>query len=124
MLRSPPPRLLGSLTRPLREWIDAPPGGCDHEMSFPFCACWRGTSLHTGDLHSGNDGSHSKIELLGRARIHADGGPGDVALRRKHALPGTDCAGRHAIHPGLRDRAANADRKSTCLNSSHTVISY
>src|SRR5882724_1276796 len=65
-------------------------------------ACTQGICIQS------NDGSHSKIELLGRARIHADGGPGDVALRRKHALPGADCAGRHAIHLGLWDGVANA----------------
>ncbi len=46
----PARRLLGNLTRPFREWIDAPPGGCDHETSFPFRVCWRGTMLRTGDL--------------------------------------------------------------------------
>jgi hypothetical protein len=40
--------LVGSLTRPPREWIDALADGCDHETSFTFCACWRGASLCTG----------------------------------------------------------------------------
>jgi hypothetical protein len=30
--------LIRQFDTPLREWIDAPPGGCDHEMSFPFRA--------------------------------------------------------------------------------------
>jgi len=37
-----------------------------------------------------NDGAHSPIEFLGRAWIDADGRPGDVALRRQHALSGVD----------------------------------
>src|SRR6266699_4056734 len=47
-------------------------------------------------------------EFLGRARIHADRGSGHVALRRQYALPGDGGTGRHAIHTGLRDRAAHA----------------
>jgi len=37
MLPGPAP-LLGSLTRPFREFIDALAGDCDHEMSFPLRA--------------------------------------------------------------------------------------
>ena len=48
----PFPCLLGSMTLRLRELIDAPSVGCDHEASFSFHACWRGTSLHTGVLRS------------------------------------------------------------------------
>ena len=48
----PARRLLGNLTRPFREWIDAPPGGCDHETSFPLRVCWRGTMVRAGDLRS------------------------------------------------------------------------
>src|SRR6266404_6911752 len=33
--------LIRQFDTPLPEWIDAPRGGCDHETSFPFCACWR-----------------------------------------------------------------------------------
>src|SRR6266699_2034689 len=57
-----------------------------------------------------NDGSHRQIEFLGRARIYADGRPGDVALWRKHALSGADCARRHANHFGLRHRPAHAGK--------------
>jgi len=48
----PAPCLLGNLTRPFREWIDALPGGCDHETSFAFRVCWRGTMLQRGNLRS------------------------------------------------------------------------
>src|SRR5712692_7294533 len=51
-LTGPFPCLLGSMTLRLRELIDAPSVGCDHEASFSFRACWRGTSLHTGVLRS------------------------------------------------------------------------
>src|SRR5216684_1439650 len=97
-LRSRRKRLLGSLTRPLAEWIDALASGCDHETSFPIHVRWRGKNLFTGDLRSGDDSSNRKTEFLGRARVHADGGSGDVALRRKYALPGACRAGRHADH--------------------------
>src|SRR5947207_1853211 len=55
-----------------------------------------------------NDRTHRQIEFLGRARFYADGRPGDVALRGEYALSGTDRAGRHAIHSGLRHGAARA----------------
>jgi phosphoribosyl 1,2-cyclic phosphodiesterase len=47
---------------------------------------------------------------LGGARVHADGGSGDVALRREYTLPGIGGAGRHTIHPGLRHGAAYAGK--------------
>src|SRR6266404_6654992 len=52
--------------------------------------------------------AHRQIEFLGRAWIDADGRPGDVALRRQHALSGVDRSGRHTNHFGLRHRAAHA----------------
>src|SRR2546425_6293331 len=109
-LRSPHPCLLDNLTRPFREWIDALPGGCDHETSFPFRVCWRGTMLEREICAQRHDRSHCQIVFLGRARINADGGPGDVALRREYALSGADRAGRDAIHTGLRHGAAYAGK--------------
>ena len=55
-----------------------------------------------------NDCSHCQIELLGCARLHANRGSRDVALRRKHALSRTDRARWHAIYSRLRHRAAHA----------------
>ena len=43
----------------------------------------------------GHDGSHCKIKFLGCSRIDADGRSRDVALRREHAVPRIDGAGRH-----------------------------
>src|SRR6266571_4296163 len=57
-----------------------------------------------------HDRSHCQVVFLGRARINADGGPGDVALRREYALSGADRAGRDAIHTGLRHGAAHAGK--------------
>src|SRR5260370_36019663 len=63
-----------------------------------------------GNCAQRHDRSHCQIVLLGRARINADGGPGDVALRREYALSGADRAGRDAIHTGLRHGAAYAGK--------------
>src|SRR5438034_4715995 len=46
-----------------------------------------------------------------------------LPLRPGHRRPELDRLS-DAAHVGLRARAARADRKSTRLNSSHTVISY
>src|SRR5438132_4311970 len=91
-----------------RELIDGPSIGCDHEIGFAFCALAWNEPAYRGFSFSANDGSHRQIEFLGRARVYADSRPGDVALRRQHALPGADCAGRHANHSGLRHGAAHA----------------
>lgn len=56
----------------------------------------------------GNDGSHSQIELLGRARFHANGGSCHLEIWRKYALPGIYRAGWDAIYFGLRDGVTNA----------------
>src|SRR5260370_23716950 len=50
------------------------------------------------------------MELLGRPRVNAYGGPGAVALWREHALPGADCPGRHQDHSGLRHGTAHAGK--------------
>src|SRR5438309_1244356 len=91
-----------------RELIDGPSIGCDHETSFAFRALAWNEPAYRGISFSANDGSHRQIEFLGRARVYADGRPGDVALRRQHALPGADCAGRHTNHFGLRHGSADA----------------
>jgi len=54
------PGLVGSLTRPLRECIDALPHGCDHETSFPVHVCCCGWSALTGELRSGSWRSQSQ----------------------------------------------------------------
>src|SRR5215467_3520774 len=100
-------RLLGSLTPCLPEWIDALANGCDDETSFPLRVLV-GWSIALGIYSQGYVGSDNKIEFLGRARIHADRGSCDVAIRRQHALPGAGGTGRHAIHPGLRHGTAHA----------------
>src|SRR2546430_11241073 len=68
-----------------RELIDAPSIGCDHETSFPFRGCRRGTSLHSGSSFSATDPSHSQIGFLRSACVYAAGRPGNVALGRINA---------------------------------------
>src|SRR5947209_104373 len=90
------------------ELIDGPSIGCDHETSFAFRALAWNEPAYRGFSFSANDCSHRQIEFLGRARVYADSRPGDVALRRQHALPGADCPGRDTNHSGLRHGAAHA----------------
>lgn len=78
---------VGSLTRPRRDFIDAFPGGCQHRTSLPFRQSGGRNGLRTGVCGERHDGSHCKIEFLGRSRIDADGGSCHVALRREHAVP-------------------------------------
>ena len=73
-----------------------------------------GKVLSRGICARGDDSSNRKTEFLGRARVHADGGSGDVALRRKYALPGACRAGWHANHLGLRDGATHAGEPLGC----------
>src|SRR5215471_14792942 len=101
-------RLVGSLTRSKLECIDAPANGCDDETSFWLTRLDAGKSILTGELRAGHDGTNCKIDLLGRARVYAHGGPNNVALWRKHAVPGAGGPGRYAIYPGLRNRIAHA----------------
>src|SRR5262245_16804655 len=108
LLRRHNRRLVGSLTRRPLECIDASANGCDDEASFWLTRLDAGKSLLTGELRAGHDGPDCKIDLLGRARVYAHGGPHNVALWRKHAVPGAGSSGRHAIHPGLRNRIAHA----------------
>lgn len=103
-----PSSLVGSLTRPRREFIDAFPGDCQHRTSFPFRLFGGGNGLGTGMCAEGHDGSHRKTKFLGCSRIDPDGGPCHLAIRREHALPRTDRAGWDAIHFGLRNWAAHA----------------
>ncbi len=62
-----------------------------------------GNGLRARVCAEGHDGSHRKIKFLGCSRVDADGRSRDLALRRKHALPRTDRAGRDAIYSGLQD---------------------
>src|SRR5215469_7272232 len=103
-----PNSLVGSLTRPALECIDALANGCDDETSFWLTRLGAGKSILTGEMRAGHDGSNCEIDLLGRARVYAYGGPDDMALWRKHSVPGTRGPGRHAIHPGLRNRTTHA----------------
>src|SRR5215467_11687821 len=78
------------------------------KTSFPYARVGAARAVPLGICDRGYGGSDYKSEFLGRARIHTDGGSGDVALWRQHALPGTRGAGWHANHSGLWDGAAHA----------------
>ena len=77
-------------------------------MSFPIHAVLAREETHSRGIAQENVGPGQQTEFLGCARLHANGGSGDVAVWRKHAVPGTCCAGRNAIHSGLRNGIAVA----------------
>ncbi len=75
-------------------------------MSFPTQAVLAREGVHSRGIAQENVGPGQQIEFLGCARLHANGGSGDVALWRKHAVSGTCGAGRDAIYFGLRNGTA------------------
>src|SRR5213080_2134060 len=101
--------LLGTLTPCPPEWIDGLTNHCHDERQASYPArVGAGRAIPEGIFDCGYGGSGNKTEFLGRARVHTDGGPCDMAIRRQYALPGAGGAGRHAIHPGLWDGTAHA----------------
>lgn len=77
-------------------------------MSFPAHAILAREGVHSRGIAQENVGPGQQIEFLGCARLHANGGSGDLALWRKHAVPGTRGAGRDTIYFGLRNGFAVA----------------
>src|SRR5215470_20051543 len=108
------PRLLGSLTLRACEAIDATCDHCEYQMSFPTHAMLAREETHSRGIAQENVGSGQQIEFLGCGRLHADGGSGDVEVWWKHAVSGTRCAGRNAIHSGLRNGIAVARLALEC----------
>src|SRR5262249_37823121 len=100
--------MLGTLTLRACEAIDAIRDHCEYQKSFPAHAIPVRGKLRSRGIAQENVGPRQQIEFLGCARLHANRGPGDVALWWKHAVPRTRRSGRHAIHPGLRNRTAFA----------------
>src|SRR5579859_4141823 len=98
--------LLGSLTLRACEAIDATRKHCEYQLSFPKHAKLAREETYSRGIAQENVGPGQQTEFLGCARLHANGGSGDVAVWRKHAVPGTCCAGRNAIHSGLRNGVA------------------
>src|SRR5947207_9858659 len=87
-----------------------------------FCHFFFTFSGDTRDLHSFPTRRSSDLCPVVRARSGAD--RHRAALERRGARPGA-APGRALFHPGQRVvRRTDGDRKSTRLNSSHTVISY
>src|SRR5271157_96129 len=100
--------LLGSMTTPARDFVDAPGHDCHYQK-------WQGTSGNEqsstgapGRSTGGDDQSYRQTEFLGRTRFHAHRRSHDVALWRKYALSGANCAGWHTVYSRLRDRTAHA----------------
>ena len=75
-------------------------------MSFPRRAMLAREETHSRGIAQENVGPGQQTEFLGCARLHANGGSGDVAVWRKHAVFGIDSAGWNAIHSGLRNGTA------------------
>src|SRR5947209_12085526 len=68
------------------------------------------------------EGRHPPVHQRDRVRVH--GLRVRVLLSEGRQLERAVAATPHESHPGLRDRDAGVDRKSTRLNSSHANISY
>src|SRR5579859_1395328 len=100
--------LLGSLTLSTCEAIDGGGNGCEYRRSFRGSHCKDGEANHSRGVARRHVGPSKQIKFLGCARLHADGGSGNVALWRKHAVPRTGGAGRNAIYSGLRNGTAIA----------------
>src|SRR5215475_170737 len=100
--------LLGDLTLRTCEAIDGTCKRCEYQMSFPVHAMLAREETHSRGIAQENVGPGQQTEFLGCARLHANGGSGDVAVWRKHAMPGAGCTGWNAIHSGLRNRIAIA----------------
>lgn len=97
------PALLGTLTLKDSEAIDAASKHCEYRISFPGHAIGRGKGRLSRGITQENVGPGQQTKFLGCARLHANRGSGDLALWRKHALPGACGARRYAIHSGLRN---------------------
>src|SRR5229473_4200834 len=100
--------ILRSLTLPHPEFVDAPRLSLPTSNKPPDRTRTRRGLAARGRYAERDDCSLCKAELLGGERLHADGGSVNMALWWKHTLPGADCAGRHAIHSGLRHGSAHA----------------
>src|SRR3989442_1506220 len=98
--------LVGSLTRPLafpltlRRALPTIEGCLPNPLE-------REGETGARDCVRAHDGSIRQTQLLGRARLHSDRGPGNVALRRGETTPRAGRARRHAVHPRLRHGPAH-----------------
>jgi len=88
--------LLRSLTLPRLDFVDALRLRCQHRYRFLSTRARRALTVR-GRYAESDDRSLCKAKLLGCERLHANRGSVHVALRRKHAVPGADCARRHTI---------------------------
>jgi len=109
--------LLGSLTLRVREAIDGGVNHCEYRMSVRGSRYTNGQASRSRGIARRQVSPGQQIKFLGCARLHADGGSGNLALWRKHPVSGAGGTGWDAIYSGLRDRVAvawNAVERSDC----------
>src|SRR5882724_508816 len=106
--------LVDTLTRYVAILLTVPPPDCHHHLRQAIFSVQRAGVSCAPFRILNHERSRRQIEFLGCTRSHANGGPGDVALRREHALPRVDRSGWHANYFGLRHGVADARQSIGC----------